>query len=230
MSFASIIVVAHNRLQDLTMPMLQRLESATVYPHELILIDSGSNDGTYDYFRSISQKAYRQPNNLDGIAAARNIGLKNAEGSTIVYLDNDIFVPGNWLTRLIYDMERGRCGIIGGIPSDELGRLDLPRAGDGLIDVPYLGGGFSAMPRSTFNLLGYKDKGLKFCGEDTDYCLRARLAGLRLASDPWVIAEHRAGATRNALPESLIQESQAAFTKKWWPYRQLFPEIWRRKQ
>lgn len=65
---------------------------------ELLLIDDGSTDGSakiIDYYadQNLSVKAFHQPNK--GLSSARNLGLENASGKYICYLDSDdYYIPG----------------------------------------------------------------------------------------------------------------------------------------
>lgn len=65
---------------------------------ELLLIDDGSTDGSakiIDYYadQNLSVKAFYQPNK--GLGSARNLGLENASGKYICYLDSDdYYIPG----------------------------------------------------------------------------------------------------------------------------------------
>ena len=61
-------------------------------PLEIIVIDDGSTDGSWEIIQSIAQqdkrfRIYRQPNK--GVASACNLGLKEALGQWITFVDSD---------------------------------------------------------------------------------------------------------------------------------------------
>ncbi len=69
-------------------------------PHEVMVCDDGSTDGTERDFRAWAQeeprlKYLRLPENQGSPSPARNLGIENAEGDWIALLDDDDrFLPG----------------------------------------------------------------------------------------------------------------------------------------
>ena len=128
----SIIICAYNHLLDLSVPCIKTARQNTQLPFELVLVDDGSEDRTWAFFGAVADKPVRLPRN-SGPAAARNAGIKQATGSFLVFLDNDILVPAGWLRILSEDLQSSRAAILGGIPSDEAWKLHaLPRSPAGL--------------------------------------------------------------------------------------------------
>lgn len=213
----SIIVVAHGN-GAMTDDCLRTLTQNTLSPYEIIGVDDGSYAGeircVIAVFRQFTSKAYRIEHS--GAAVARNEGLKHARGDHIVFLDNDCFVTEGWLTILTRAASADPAiGIIAAIPSNEISKLSLPRSPDGLIDAEEVGSTCMLITRRAFHALGFLDPALGWCGEDTDYCYRAKLAGFRVAIAPDVIVNHLQGATRNRLDQRLIRASRARFFDKW---------------
>lgn len=210
---ASVIVCAHNHLDDLTIPCIETIQRNTFYPYELILIDDGSSDGSIRYFQTLTQKAIRVPVR-GGCAKARNVGLEAAAGDPLVCLDNDILVPPEWLTILVEESQKPGIGVVSGIPSDEIQRLNGKRSPDGLIEYPHVGGGCTAITRDCFEAVGYLDESLINNGEDTDFCYRARERGYRIANTPRLVVQHKGGGTRRGLSKREIARSARRFAQK----------------
>ena len=86
----SVIVPTHNRAHTIR----RCLDSAlgqTISPYEVIVIDDASTDDTISVVKSISDERLRlitMPSNK-GAQAARNVGIKNAQGDYIAFLDSD---------------------------------------------------------------------------------------------------------------------------------------------
>ncbi|MBV9469465.1 MAG: glycosyltransferase family 2 protein [Abitibacteriaceae bacterium] len=89
----SVIIPVYNRSRYLT----QAIDSAlnqTLPPAEIIVVDDGSTDNTPDVMGSYGHRirSVRQTN--AGVSAARNTGLRMAEGDLIAFLDSDdIWLP-----------------------------------------------------------------------------------------------------------------------------------------
>lgn len=87
----SVITPAYNAADFIT-DAIQSLLSQSVPNWELIIVDDGSSDKTYDVANSLALKdsrikVFRQPN--QGPSAARANGIKHASGEWITFLDAD---------------------------------------------------------------------------------------------------------------------------------------------
>jgi GT2 family glycosyltransferase len=144
----SIIVLTHNQL-SYTKICLESL--ITTNPqHELILVDNGSDDGTYDHLVKIRErwgskacKVIRNEKNAGG-CAARNQAVRMSSGDILLFLDNDVYSwSANWADDLVQPLicDRG-CGAVGPM-------LAFPP--DGTI-IQSAGGGTTA--QGHFGLLG----------------------------------------------------------------------------
>lgn len=104
---ASIVVLGYNRLQKTKYCVECILKYTVDISYELILIDNGSDDGTYEYFQSVlhDKKII--------IHVTKNIGIsfplrsvKNIyTGKYLIFLSNDIYVTTNWLKNLLTCLE-----------------------------------------------------------------------------------------------------------------------------
>ena len=94
----SIVVATYNRCAGLAR-LLRALDEQT-YPasqFEVVVVDDGSSDATPELLRTVdvpyALRSYAQSNS--GPAAARNLGVAQARGSLILFLDDDIVpAPG----------------------------------------------------------------------------------------------------------------------------------------
>jgi GT2 family glycosyltransferase len=98
----SIILPAYNLL-DLTKKAVYSINKYTAdIEHELICIDDGSEDGTYEYFKTITDKIVHS-NTRQGFSYSCNKGLElsSKDSEFITIINNDYFVGPKWLSNLI---------------------------------------------------------------------------------------------------------------------------------
>lgn len=113
----SIIILTHNGLEH-TKKCLASIEAHTAEPHELIIIENASTDGTLDYLRDYvaDHDNVRVVANLTnrGFAAGNNQGLAMARGEFVLLLNNDTVVTEGWLGRMLRLFEtHPDVGIVG---------------------------------------------------------------------------------------------------------------------
>lgn len=113
--FFSVIIPTHNRL-----PILQKCLNALEKQHldqwvneyEVLVVDDGSTDDTVSYLR---QHAAKFPHvrlfvqSHQGAAAARNLGIEQAKGRYIIFIDSDLVVTPQFLTAHAQGLRRGQA-------------------------------------------------------------------------------------------------------------------------
>jgi glycosyltransferase involved in cell wall biosynthesis len=155
---------------------------------ELIVVDDGSTDGSLDTLGRLRQRVtvYSQENR--GPAAARNLGVRNASGEVIAFLDADDLWPPEKLKHqvppLLEDPEIDAV----------LGRIQCFRSGTNQEKKVNLYGksfygvqlGSVLFRRVVFDKVGFFDEKL-FFSEDHDWFFRAREDNVKI-----VKVDHRA--------------------------------------
>ena len=142
---------------------------------EIIVVDDGSVDGTQQLIESMSAdlRYYRQAQN-QGPAATRNIGIRDAAGEFIAFLDVDDCWPEGNLKLLLEEITSGTEQVV-------YGHAQMMRFKPETNDYECVGGPEEAFPhyigsglyrRSAFETVGLFDEELRF-GEDTDWYARA---------------------------------------------------------
>jgi FkbM family methyltransferase len=233
----SIVILTHNQLV-FTRECLESIRANTPQPHEVIVVDNASTDGTVDCLESLPHiKLIRNAENR-GFPAACNQGIRVAAGRQILLLNNDTVVPPGWLERMLKRLHSDpRIGLVGPCSNHVSGEQQVPvsyddrpgleafatewtRNHDGQSqDTDRLVGFCLLIRREVIDRVGLLDERFGIgCYEDDDYCLRALQAGYRavIAGDAFV--HHYGGQTfRNIGVDfaGLMAANRRLFVDKW---------------
>jgi glycosyltransferase involved in cell wall biosynthesis len=82
----SVLIPVHDGARFLPAALESAL-AQTFRPHEIVVVDDGSTDGSGDLARAVGARVVVQPH--QGVAAARNRALDEATGDLIAFLDSD---------------------------------------------------------------------------------------------------------------------------------------------
>lgn len=235
---ASIVVPCHGNLLY-TALCLESIARHTPEPHEVVVVDNGSPDGTADWCAARGARVVRSPVNL-GFAGGVNLGLGAAAGDVAVVLNNDALATPGWLAGLLGALARDGAGIAGPrsnwvsedqiiprppyaeAPSDALDRFAADRAAEHAgraRPAVRLSGLCMAIARPVIARIGGFDTRFEVGNmEDDDYSLRARMAGfgLWIADDSYV---HHFGHKTFALVDEdyddLLRDNALRYAMKW---------------
>ena len=88
--YFSVVIPSFNRVNYLKKSVNSVL-CQTYKKFEIIVIDNNSSDGSQNYIRSLKNPKIHllSTNNFGSIAKSRNIGIENAKGNLIAFLDSD---------------------------------------------------------------------------------------------------------------------------------------------
>jgi glycosyltransferase involved in cell wall biosynthesis len=104
----SVVMATRNRARELH-EAIASVMSQTYTRWELIAVDDGSSDDTFDVLGSFADpriRRFRIPHG--GVAAARNRGLREVTGAYVAYLDDDNVMDPNWLRSVVWAFENWR--------------------------------------------------------------------------------------------------------------------------
>ena len=239
---ASVIVPTHNNL-IFTRMCLETVLADASHLAELIVVDNASHDGTLAYLSSL-QEAFpivRVIANIEnrGFAAAVNQGLREAQGSVLVLLNNDTVVSPGWLARLIAHADSPQVGAVSPVTNrigteaevdvsyrtyGELCVLAERRARehDGVTyDVEMLAMFCLAIRRDVLDQVGFLDEGYGMgLFEDDDFSYRLRQLGFRLVLAEDAFVHHVGEASFGNLVQTgeysrLFETNRVRFEEKW---------------
>ncbi len=95
----SVIIVSYNT-RELLMQCLDALANATEVPHEVIVVDNGSSDGSPDAVEQRFPDAVVVRQRNVGFGRGNNAGLQLAGGKFILLLNSDVLVRAHCVDRL----------------------------------------------------------------------------------------------------------------------------------
>jgi GT2 family glycosyltransferase len=183
---------------------LQRLE----YPdYEVIVVDDGSTDDTRTILpRFPGVRAIHQANR--GLSAARNAGLRAATGAVVAYTDSDCFADPDWLTHLVYQLQRSGAAAVGGpnlTPEDGwLAACVAASPGqpthvlESDQEAEHVPGCNMAFRRAALEAINGFDPQFRKAGDDVDVCWRLHQAGLWITFAPGAFVWHHRRQTPRA--------------------------------
>ncbi len=103
--FISVVIPTYNR-QPILEKCLRAMEQqvlpagSPVAGYEIVLVDDGSTDGTVDWIQASAAEfphVRLLQQDHQGPAVARNLGVQQAQGDTIVFIDSDLVVLPDFL-------------------------------------------------------------------------------------------------------------------------------------
>jgi GT2 family glycosyltransferase len=92
----SIVMLTCDGL-EVTRRCIESIREHTPEPHELVLVDNGSTDGTLEYLRSLAGATVIENGRNLGFGAGCNLGMAASTGERILLLNNDVVVTDGWL-------------------------------------------------------------------------------------------------------------------------------------
>ncbi len=187
MSLVSIVIPMFNEARHIGRTLLAAREAAehARMACELVVVDNGSSDDGPRIAREHGARVLRLPGLA--IGALRNKGAQACQGHWLAFLDADIEVPQDWLSRLL-ELHRQGEGDVFALDCDTPRQAPwfayawqrrTLRAGHPLQQSQWLPTPNLLMQRRWFEQVGGFDERLR-TGEDKDFTLRLAQAGARL--------------------------------------------------
>lgn len=111
-ALVSVVIPAYNAEKFVLRAVSSVLEQDYA-PIEILLVDDGSTDGTADRVRQAAPQARIVRQDNAGVAAARNTGLRHAQGELICFLDaDDGWFPGKVAAQVDYLRCQPQVGLV----------------------------------------------------------------------------------------------------------------------
>lgn len=115
MASLSVIVPAYNSRETIA-ECLSALESQSVSPTEIIVVDDGSRDDTFDLASGFETVKVIRRSAQGGAGAARDTGAGAAQGDILAFIDTDCIAPMDWVARIMAEFAADpELGALGGM-------------------------------------------------------------------------------------------------------------------
>jgi hypothetical protein len=234
----SFIIVSYNTLPLTRAAISSIAKHASQFPHEVILVDNHSTDGSVTALRQefADLKIIALEENR-GFATANNAGAKVAEGDWLILMNSDVELLASTMSAIDDLLQRHpQLDVLGGqllnpdgslqtsVPNYHLVR-DEQRE---LVAVSGIVGAFMVVRCALWQKLNGMDEGFFFYGEDGDFCDRAIKAGAVLRWSPrFRVMHHRSGSSKKVNQRANVElwEGQHYLWRKGMPEQEFRSRI-----
>jgi O-antigen biosynthesis protein len=222
----SVIVCTFNGSRTLSqcLESLLRLE----YPnYEVIVVNDGSTDATGKIAQNYGFRVITTEN--QGLASARNTGLRAATGEMVAYIDDDAYPDTHWLRYLANTFMNTKHVGIGG--------PNIAPPGDGPIaecvahspgnpvhillsdtEAEHIPGCNMAFRKAALETIDGFDPQFRIAGDDVDVCWRLQQKGWTLGYSPGAMVwHHRRNSIRAYWKQQHNYGKAESFLEKKWP-------------
>jgi glycosyltransferase involved in cell wall biosynthesis len=186
---------------------------------EVIVVDDGSTDDTQRVLKRFGSRIRYVYQNNRGLSAARNTGVRLANGDWIALLDaDDVWHPQKTEVQLAAGQSVAGAGLIGSLPADVLPpaldpapKIHVLSVRDFLLSIR-TGPSGTLIRRSCFDAVGLFDESLRSI-EDRDMWLRiaARFPAVEVVSPCWWYRPHQGQMSRHGA--RMLENYQRVLTK-----------------
>ena len=116
----SIIIPAHNEEKSIysTLTKIDSVMGSSKYDYEVIVVDDGSTDNTYEEAKKSNATIIKNNFNM-GYGASLKLGIRNSKNDTIVITDADGTYPIDDIPGLVDDFIEYKCDMVVGARTGE---------------------------------------------------------------------------------------------------------------
>ena len=230
----SIVILNYNNKNVIFKSLNTILKFNELYNYEIIVVDNGSVDGSYELLKEkYGDKIKLVKNSKNGCSSGRNLGVRLSTKKYLLFLDSDQWVTGKyWLSAYenilktvdnvgligwaagFFNSSRSAYHVVDSFPYRYMPSNSLCR-----YDIGYLGSGGMLVTKEDFDKVdGFDIHYDPTCYEDTDFSLKIRNTGKEIYYCPYLGIIHLPHQTTKSGSDEhtkLINEKKQYFTKKW---------------
>ena len=212
----SIVIVSFNARVDLARCLQSLHDAPPSRPHEIIVVDNASTDGSADAARQWPHVRVIEAGANLGFSAGNNIGIRASSGANLLLLNSDTIVPAGAIDALLAQLDRrADVAVVGPRLVDGSGRAELSfgemvgpfahirqkRIAMGDVESyttreqypDWVTGACLLVRRADAEAVGLLDERYFMYLEDVDFCAAIRARGRRILFTPSVQVTHLRG-------------------------------------
>jgi O-antigen biosynthesis protein len=194
----SVVVCAY-QAESTIKECLQSLTRLNYPDYEVLVVDDGSTDATAELADGYPVRVIS--GGRLGLSGARNLGLEQATGAIVAYLDADARADEDWLTHLVVGLDPADAAGVGGPnlspPEDPSVAQCVSRAPGGPVHVlldneraEHVPGCNMAFWRERLLEIGGFDPIYRAAGDDVDVCWKLQDLGYSIRFHPAALVWH----------------------------------------
>ncbi len=199
LSFVSVVICTFNRAKCLKR-CIESLKKQTYQNFEIIVVNGPSTDETNQVLEGYRELKVVTQEKLNGLSAARNLGIEASTGEIVAFIDDDAKADENWIKYLVEGYTDESVGGVGGPVFDITGNWyqfrngyiskagipsfihenDLNYNDPKAYFLNYIMGTNSSFRKSILYDIELFDKNIKYYLDETDVCVRVIKSGYKI--------------------------------------------------
>ncbi len=189
--YLTILVATYNRLNALKIA-IDAIQKQTQTPHELIVIDGGSTDGTIEYLKSSKDITPVFQGKLLGVPRSYNEVWRQVKSKYTCWLSDDTELTNNGIDLAVEILEKDPdIGMVGLKTKDVIGsRIDKPYVG-ALSEYQILNCNHGVMPFDLVRSIGFFNEDYPMYMVDPDLTASILCTGKKVVMTKQVCVLHR---------------------------------------
>lgn len=201
----SIVVCTYNRADYLD-ECIRSLLRQTYKKYEIIVVNGPSTDNTDKVLKKYPGVKVIRQEKLNGLSFARNLGINNAKGGIIAFIDDDATADESWLAYLIEGYSDESVGGVGGYTVNHSGYVQFDNGVINDLGIPTavrkegevvkkgeypisMGANCSFRKKVLFEVDGF-DPYFKYYHDESDLCVRIIKAGYKIVYQKKAVVVH----------------------------------------
>jgi N-acetylglucosaminyl-diphospho-decaprenol L-rhamnosyltransferase len=238
----SIIILSYNGRVDVERCLTSLRDAPPVRPHEIIVVDNASTDGTAEVVRRFANVQLIVADANRGFAAGNNLGIRASRGAAVLLLNNDTIVPAGAIDTLLAALDahpdvavvgprivdgEGRAELSFGPMTSPLGHVRQKLALRQVETLTrreqypdWVTGACLLVRRADADAVGLLDEGYFIYMEDVDFCAAIRARGRRVLFTPAAQITHFRGRSFSSKARNSLAHSRSLliFYRKYHPF------------